>query len=89
MFSNNCVNNCLYLNPKYKVQILLSSPHKTMQISYAEFGDMYEYRNKWHGIVVSMMAYGPEDLGLIPRLAKVHNDVIFLLGVFMIQFNLI
>ena len=44
---------------------------------------------KWHGIVVSMMAYGPEDLGLIPRLAKVHNDVIFLLGVFMIQFNLI
>ena len=44
---------------------------------------------KWHGIVVSMMACGPEDPGSIPRLAKVHNDVIFFLGVFMIQFNLI
>ena len=44
---------------------------------------------KWHGIVVIMMACGLEDLGSIPRLAKVHNDVIFFLGVFMIQFNLI
>ena len=39
--------------------------------------------------MVSMMACGPEDPGSIPRLAKVHNDVIFFLGVFMIQFNLI
>ena len=36
-----------------------------------------------------MMACGPEDPGSIPRLAKVNNDVIFFLGVFMIQFNLI
>ena len=43
---------------------------------------------KWHGIVVSMMACSPEDPGSIPRLAKVHSDVIFFLGVFMIQFNL-
>ena len=28
---------------------------------------------KWHGKVVSMMAYGPEVLGSIPRIAKVHN----------------
>ena len=48
-----------------------------------------DYRGKWHGIVVSMMAFGPEDLGSIPRLAKVHNDEIFFLDVFMIQFNLI
>ena len=34
------------------------------------------------------MACGPEHLGSIPSLAKVHNDVIFFLGVFMIQFNL-
>ena len=39
--------------------------------------------------MVSMMACDPEDLGSIPHLAKVHNDVIFFLGVFMIQFNLI
>ena len=38
--------------------------------------------------MVSMMASGPEDPGSIPLLAKVHNDVIFFLGVFMIQFNL-
>ena len=44
---------------------------------------------KWHGIVVSMMACGPEDPGLIPSLTKVHNDVRFFLGVFMNQFNLI
>ena len=44
---------------------------------------------KWRGIVVSMMACGSDDLSLIPRLTKVHNDVIFFLGVFMIQFNLI
>ena len=36
-----------------------------------------------------MMACGPENMGSIPRLAKVHNDAIFFLGVFMIQFNLI
>ena len=44
---------------------------------------------KWRGIVVSMMACSLEDLGSIPCLAKVHNDVILFLGVFMIQFNLI
>ena len=44
---------------------------------------------KWHGIVVSMMTCGPEDTGSSPRLAKDHNGVIFFLGVFMIQFNLI
>ena len=38
--------------------------------------------------LISMMACGPEDPGSIPRLAKVHYDVIFFLGVFMIQFNL-
>ena len=42
---------------------------------------------KWHGIVVSMRACGPEDPGSISHLAKVHNDMIFFLGVFMIQFN--
>ena len=35
-----------------------------------------------------MMACGPEDPGSILHLAKVHYDVIFFLGVFMIQFNL-
>ena len=44
---------------------------------------------KWHGIVVSMMACGPEDPGSIPCLAKVHNEVIFFLGVLMIQFHLL
>ena len=46
-------------------------------------------QTKWHGIVVGMMACSPEDPGSIPRLAKVHNDVIFFIGVFMIQLNLI
>ena len=35
-----------------------------------------------------MMACGPENLGSFPRFAMVHNDVIFFLGVFMIQFNI-
>ena len=46
------------------------------------------FLGKWHGIVVSMMACGSEDQGSIPRLNKVHIDVIFFLGVFMIQLNL-
>ena len=43
---------------------------------------------KWHGIVVSMMVCGPEGRGSIPHLAKDHNDVIFFLGVFLIQFDI-
>ena len=42
-----------------------------------------------HGIAVSMMTCGPDDPGSIPRLAKFRNEVIFYLGMFMIQFNLI
>ena len=35
------------------------------------------------------MAWGLEDPSSIPHTAKVRNDVIFFLGVFIIQFNLI
>ena len=35
------------------------------------------------------MACGPEDPGLIPRLAQVRNGVIFFLSVFVIQFNVL
>ena len=44
---------------------------------------------KWHGIAISVLAWGPRDLGSHPLLSKVCNDVIFFLGAFMIQFNLI
>ena len=40
-------------------------------------------------MAVSMTACGPEDPGSNPRLAKVCDDAVFFLGVFMIQFNLI
>ena len=36
---------------------------------------------KWHGIVVSMSAYGPDNPRSNPRLARVLNDMIFFLGV--------
>ena len=49
----------------------------------------WNYPPEWHGITVSMMACVPEYPGSIPRHAKVRNHVIFFLGVFMIQFNLI
>ena len=44
---------------------------------------------KCRGTAVNMSALGPKNKNTNPHLAKVCNDVIFFLGVFMIQFNLI
>ena len=58
-----------------------------MFLSLIRFTRTFWQLGKWHGIVVSMMAWGLDDPGSIPRLAKVSKDVIFILGVFMIQYN--
>ena len=42
----------------------------------------------WLGIAVRMSACGPEDPGSNPHLVNVLKDMIFFLGVFMIQFNI-